>query len=352
MSRIVLLLSCLVPSLALFAAEPKKGLPVPQPTVLDPAKLAAVSSFERGVRLLDKAASEKEKEEGMTLITGAADAGYPDAQFFLGLVSESQEPAKARDWYVKAAKSGNIRAAVKAATMYEEGRGGDIDKDQALRWHRVAAEGGVAESAFKVAKAKELEGSNNPDEMLKMYQRAALAGDSEANIRLGDLYFTGDVGVKNQVEAFKYYRNAAQLKNPKAYFKMGYCFERGHGVAANNQEAARWYEKGADAGDLNCMANLARFYETGAGVDKNLEKAAKLYRTAAEQGEPFAQLSLGSMYRTGNGVKQDLIEAYRWVALAAEKGYGEAILKLLEKDMSPEQIKIAQDKMGQPLGKQ
>lgn len=351
MSRIAISLSFLVPCLVLSAAEPKKIITAPPPTVIEPAKLAAINSFERGMRLLDSATNDKDKEEAIKLITGAADSGYPDAQFFLGLVNESQEPANAREWFSKAAKAGHVRAAVKAAAMYEEGRGGQVDKEQALKWHRVAAEGGVAESAFKVAKAKEQDANANPEDMLKMYQRAALAGDSEANIRLGDLYFTGDAGVKNQVEAFKYYRNAAQLKNPKAYFKMGYCYERGHGVAANNQEAARWYEKGSDAGDLNSTANLARFYETGAGVDKDLNKAVRLYRTAAEQGEPFAQLSLGSLYRSGNGVKQDLVEAYRWTGLAAEKGYGDAILKLLEKDMSPEQLKDAKEKMALPLTK-
>lgn len=349
MSRLVFSLSLLVPCLALSAAEPKKVITAPPPIVIEPGKLAAVSSFERGVRQLDAATSDKEKEEAINLITAAAESGYPEAQFFVGLVDEAQEPSKAREWFVKAAATGHVRAAAKAAAMFEEGRGGAADKVQALKWHKVAAEGGNAESAFKVAKARELEGNANPEEMIKMYQRAALAGDSEANLRLGDIYFTGDAGIKNQVEAFKYYRNAAQLKNAKAYFKMGYCYERGHGVAANNTEAARWYEKGADAGDLNSIANLARFYETGAGVEKDLAKAAKLYLTAAEQGEPFAQLSLGSMYRSGTGVKQDLVEAYRWVGLAAERGYGEAILKLLEKDMTPEQLKLAKERMALPL---
>jgi TPR repeat protein len=349
MSRAILSLSLLIPCLAVSAAEPKKPFTSQAPPVIEPGKLAAVSSFERGVRQLDIASTDKEKEEAITLITAAADAGYPDAQFFVGLVDETPQPAKAREWFIKAANAGHVRAAAKAAVMLEEGRGGDSNKELALKYHRIAAEGGIAESAFKVAKAKELSGGANTDEMLKMYQRAAMAGDSEANLRLGDLYFTGDAGVKNQVEAFKYYRNAAQLKSAKAYFKMGYCYERGHGVAANNQEAARWYEKGADAGDLNCIANLARFYETGAGVDKDPAKAAKLYRTAAEQGEPFAQLSLGSMYRSGTGVKPDLVEAYRWIGLAAERGYGEAILKLLEKDMSPEQVAQAKERMALPL---
>jgi hypothetical protein len=342
MLRPLLVLSLTVPLIVATAAEPKaKAGPVP----IDPVKMAAVNNFERGLRLLDTAINDKEREEATALITGAAEAGYPDAQFFLGLVNERSQAPKAREWFAKAAATGHVRAATKLAAMYDEGRGGEADREQALKWHRVAAEGGNAESAFKVARAKETGGDANPAEAMKMYQKAALAGDSEANMRLGDLYFTGDGGERNLPEAFKYYRNAAQLKNPKAYFKMGYCYERGHGIGQSNQEAVRWYQRGVDAGDLNSIANMARFYENGVGVDKDLEKAAELYKIGAEQGEPFSQISLGSLYRSGSGVKKDLMEAYKWTSMATSRGFGQEILVLLEKEMTAEQLKEAKKRV-------
>jgi TPR repeat protein len=345
MRRLSLSLLLSVSCLAAVAAEPPSK---PAPVPIDAKKMAAVNSFERGMHLLDIATSEKEKEEATRLITGAAETGYPDAQFFLGLVMEGPNPVQAREWFTKAAGAGHVRAAVKAATMYEQGKGGEADKEQALKWHRVAAEGGISESAFKVAKAKEATGGANPAETIKMYQKAAAAGDSEANMRLGDLFFTGDGGERNLFEAFKYYRNAAQLKNPKAYFKMGYCYERGHGVGQSNQDAVYWYQKGVDAGDLNCIANMARFYENGVTVEKDPVKAAQLYQIAAEQGEAFSQLSLGSLYRTGSGVKKDMVEAYRWISLASTRGFGKEILVLLEKEMTPDQLNEAKSRAANP----
>lgn len=340
MWRPLLALSLTIPLIVVSAAEPNAG-----PVMIDPKKVAAINSFERGLRQLDTAITDKERDEATALITGAAEAGYPDAQFFLGLVNERTQAQKSREWFAKAAGAGHMRAAIKLAAMYEEGRGGEVDREQALKWHRVAAEGGNAESAFKVARSKETGTEANPMEAMKLYQKAAQAGDSEANLRLGDLYFTGDGGIRNLQEAFKYYRNAAQLKNPKAYFKMGYCYERGHGIGQNNQEAARWYQRGVEAGDLNSIANMARFYENGVGIDKDLEKAAALYRDAAEQGEPFSQISLGSLYRAGLGVKKDLVEAYKWTSMATSRGFGQEILVLLEKEMTAEQLKEAKSRV-------
>jgi uncharacterized protein len=339
MSRLLFFVALSLVCFAAHAADTKGG-----PVVVDPKKVAAVNSFERGMHLLDIATTEAENNQAIDLITGAAESGYPDAQFFLGLVMEASNAAKAREWFVKAASSGHARAAAKAATMFEEGKGGTADREQALKWHRVAAEGGISESAFKVARAKEVSGKGKTEDMLALYEKAAATGDSEANMRLGDLYFTGDAGQRDLPEAFKYYRNAAQLKNTKAYFKMGYCYERGHGVGQSNQDAVYWYQRGVDAGELNCIANMARFYENGIVVDKDPVKAAELYRAAAEQGEAFSQISLGSLYRTGLGVKKDLVEAYKWISLASSRGFGVEILQLLEKEMTPEQIAEAKNR--------
>lgn len=339
MSR--LLISTLLVSVCLTAsaADPKaKAEPKAEPVYIDPAKLAAVSSFDRGMELLNVATSETVRKEAMDLIIGAASVGYPDAQYFVGLVDEKSLPVQAREWFRKAAEAGHVKAARKLALMLEEGRGGAVDKEGALKWHKVAAEGGMAKSAVEVARVTEKEGPAEIKEAVKYYEKAAESGDSEADIRLGDIYFKGGGIQQNLYQAYKYYLAAAQLKNPKAYFKLGYCYERGHGIGQSYQEAVHWYQLGVDAGDLNCIANLARFYETGVSVDKDTVKAAELFERAAQAGEPFSQLSLGSMYRSGTGVKQDLVEAYKWISLAVQQGFGNEILVLLEKQMTPDQI--------------
>lgn len=86
----------------------------------------------------------------------AADAGYPMAQFRIGLAHQkgvgfAVDPAAARQWHRKAADGGVPIAQFLLARMFERGEGGPASTDQALHYYRLAAKGGIEEAEAKVA---------------------------------------------------------------------------------------------------------------------------------------------------------------------------------------------------------
>ena len=314
------------PSLEEIQSAAEKGLPKPQ--------------FQLGLKHLYGEGVEEDIKTASIWITKAAEGGYPDAQYFLGIVNSVDAPKEALAWYAKAGEQGHVKAASRLGDIYSEGKLVDADYFRAYRWYQQAAEKGDTHSQFALGSLYEngLGVDQNFGEAAKWYTKAANQREPQAQVNLGNLYLHG-LGVKqNMPEAYKWFRQAAYQNQKLAYVKMGLCYERGYGVTQDFDEALRWYLKGADRGDMTCQANLGRFFEEGLGVPKNPTRAADYYRQAAEQGEIFAQLSLGSMYRAGNGVQKDLVEAYKWLQLASEKGHGAAVRDLLQKVMTPEQV--------------
>ncbi len=313
-------------SLEEIQSAAEKGLPKPQ--------------FQLGLKYLYGEGVEEDIKTASIWITKAAEGGYPDAQYFLGIVNSVDAPKEAVAWYAKAGEQGHVKAASKLGDVYSEGKLVEADYFRAFRWYQQAAERGDTHSQFALGSLYEngLGVDQNFGEAAKWYTKAANQREPQAQVNLGNLYLHG-LGVKqNKPEAYKWFRQAAYQNQKLAYVKMGLCYERGFGVTQDFDEALRWYLKGADRGDMTCQANLGRFFEEGLGVPKNPTRAAEYYRQAAEQGEIFAQLSLGSMYRSGNGVQKDLVEAYKWLQLASEKGHGAAVRDLLQKVMTPEQV--------------
>jgi len=122
--------------------------------------------FEAAVAYLEKGASEGDErcdyqlailmlqgeidgnsETAVRLLHKAATAGYPPAQFDLGLLYEKgegvpQDPVEATDWYRKAAEAGFPIAQTNLGLLYAVGRVVDKDPEAAARWYRKAAKGG------------------------------------------------------------------------------------------------------------------------------------------------------------------------------------------------------------------
>ena len=97
--------------------------------------------------------------------------------------------------------------------------------------------------------------------------KSALAGDTYAQNRLGDLYREGDE------------------------------------VEQNYSEALQWYQRAADEGDSNGQNNVGTMYLNGLGAEPNPEKAVKYFRLAAEQDLPVAQYNLAERYSVLAAIK-------------------------------------------------
>jgi uncharacterized protein YdaT len=176
----------------------------------------------------------------------------------LGRSATSQDYAKARDWYEKAADGGNPDAMFKLGVIYQNGQGVALDYAKAREWYEKAADGGNA--------------------------------DAMAN--LGWLYAHGQGVALDSAKAREWYEKAVAKDNAPAMFHLGYLYDTGFGVPQDYAKAREWYEKAADKGNASAMANLGLLYANGRGVPQDYAKAREWYEKAAAKDNADAKTRL------------------------------------------------------------
>lgn len=112
------------------------------------------------------------------------------------------------------AERGDPAAALRAARLYDSGRG-------------VAADATRAE---------------------RMYRMAAAAGDVDALYNLGAFHDKARGGVRDAKEAVRWFLRAADQRDAQAQLNLGLLFYKGDGVPADQAQARAWLELAADNG--------------------------------------------------------------------------------------------------------
>lgn len=191
---------------------------------------------------------------------------------------------------------------------------------------------------ISIVAAAEVPVPQNFGQAMSWYERAAEAGNAEAQFYLGVMYETGVRG-NDMATAAKWYRKAAEQGHVQAQTRLGVLYYQGRGVPADLAEAARWYAKASEGGSPHAQYNLALMYERGQGVPANAAMAASLYEKASDGGTVQARLSLATLYARGDGVKRDPQRALMWLNMAAASGLrvNDAIRQGLLDELSSEQ---------------
>src|ERR1700678_258364 len=134
----------------------------------------------------------------------------------------SQDYAKAREWYQKAADAGDANAMSSLGVLYEKGQGVAQDHSKAREW----------------------------------YQKAADAGYPSAMNNLGLLYDNGQGLAQDHSKAREWYRKAADAGNTYAMNNLGTLYDNGQGVAQDYSQGREWYEKAAAGRQRSCHVQL------------------------------------------------------------------------------------------------
>ena len=100
--------------------------------------------------------------------------------------------------------------------MYQAGQGVPQDYGEAVRWHRKAAEQGLASAQYSLGVTYSQGGGVAQDdaEAVRLYRRAADHGQAAAMNNLGVVYSTGKGLLQDYVQAHMWYNLAAALKPP------------------------------------------------------------------------------------------------------------------------------------------
>lgn len=163
--------------------------------------------------------------------------------------------------------------------------------------------------------------SQNYENAIECYSKAAELGLSEAQNELGNMYYYGWGVERDFSKAFNYYRNAAKAGYVDAQNSLGECYLLGKGIDRDNEEAIKWIKKAAEQGNVSAQNSMGEFYLLGvAGLSQNYTEAVKWYQKAANQGYSLAQNNLGCMYLNGYGVDVDYFKSTKYFRLAAEQG--------------------------------
>ena len=99
---------------------------------------------------------DPDPDAAQSLYYSGESARIPAALHNLGRLSEADDPGQARERYERAARAGELHAAVNLARMLLAGAGGPVDVAGALQWTRRAADGGNAVGLNNLGRMYEL----------------------------------------------------------------------------------------------------------------------------------------------------------------------------------------------------
>jgi len=133
---------------------------------------------------------------------------------------------------------------------------------------------------------------------------AAIA-DTKAGV---DAYNAGDYA-----RALKEWRPAALAGDTDAQFNLGQLYKLGRGVPVDQAQAMEWYKRAADHGHVKSQENYAvLMFQSG-----RRQEAIPYLERLAQVGRPIGQYFLGTAYFNGDGVGRDPVKGYAYMTLAA-----------------------------------
>jgi TPR repeat protein len=144
--------------------------------------------------------------------------------------------------------------------------------------------------------------------------------DPQALMRLGDLYFYGEVIAPELQKAFDYYRQAAEAGSQTGKLRMGEMLARGLGVAQDVERGRRIVQEVADTGSISAQLALADMYGRGNAGPMDPPQAIIAYEKAISQGSTPAMLRLGDIYRYGRFKAPQYKKAATYYRQAADFG--------------------------------
>ena len=148
----------------------------------------------------------------------AAEAGDPQAQFYLGYIHDralhgANSMSDALSWYRRAAAQGEVRAQFRLGLLFDTDPRLPRDPAQAQTWYEAAAAQGHAEARFNLARLIEAEDAARA---VTLYTLAAEAGIAPAAFNLALLRINGPDEVYDPAEAWRWTLRAQDLGAPGA----------------------------------------------------------------------------------------------------------------------------------------
>ena len=145
------------------------------------------------------------------------------------------------------------------------------------------------------------------------------AGDQEMTGYLAWFYANGRHVASDPAEAAKLLRRAADAGDSYAQWKLGVMIDEGS-VTGSPQEAVALFRKAAAQKSSDGMVGLAVMHATGRGVERDYVASMRYYQAAARLGNAHGLQGMGVLYANGEGVEPNLTEAMAYWLVATAVG--------------------------------
>lgn len=203
-----------------------------------------------------QAALAKADAGDSSALTALADKGRSDAQFYAGVLflrgrgGIKPDPPRGCAYEEKASAS-RAEAMHLVGECRRLGVGGKPDPEGAKQAFAKATAMGYPKSKCALGQMLMAEPAEAP-RGLSLCKEAAVAGDVDAKLVVGDAYF------------------------------------QGRGAPQDRAEARKWYEQAAAQGQSQAMVKLGQMYASGDGGKRDTGKAVELWQGAEKAGDPLA----------------------------------------------------------------
>jgi hypothetical protein len=153
------------------------------------------------------------------------------------------------------------------------------------------------------------------------------AGNADAQLLVGIMYFGGLGFPENQSKAYDMYTLAAAQSQPAAMHNLASMHYRGEGVTINFAKARNLNRQAAELGLTIAQHDYAAMLLAGIGGSADRNKAAYWFKKSADGGYPRAAFRFGVLMSEGPNADQNI--SVRYLCRALKLGSEEAARALV-----------------------
>ncbi|MDS1137391.1 peptidoglycan-binding protein [Nitratireductor indicus] len=174
----------------------------------------------------------------------------------------------------EAAAGGDPKAFFEIANRYMDGQGGAVDPAKAIEWYTKAADAGFAPAQYRLGDIyqKGIGADRDPAKAKMWFQLAAEQGNASAMHNLGVLFAMGATGETDNPSAARWFLEAAEHGVTDSQFNLGILAAKGMGTKQDLTEAYKWFDLVARSGDKDAAAKRD---EVAANMSPELLKQGK-----------------------------------------------------------------------------
>lgn len=205
--------------------------------------------------------------------------------------------------------AGSPRVKFLRGLLHHQGRGRDYDPELGLKLVNEAAAAGdilAVDLLQEVKRGKSLAAALPYAAPPPPLLRQAEEGEAEAQWRLAELYFQGQIEhEEKRSPGFGWRERAAESDHAAAQAALGEALREGRGYPKDAGRALRWLMRAAAQNHARAAWLAGIMHRDGEGTVKDAKEAARLLSLALDHGSPEAEAPFGKMLVLGTGVTAD-----------------------------------------------